>query len=131
VLLQRLRRVRVSSSTRQKASLVTSDEVRRLRSELGLSARELGAVLGVDASTVHRWEAVSAGPLSLREGALKIEPMQQRLLELLFAGRTPADLASLGASLRAALLVGPSLALYTLLRWFFERAMPSALAEGT
>jgi hypothetical protein len=97
---------------------MTGADVRRLRADLALTAKQFSEILGVHPSTVHRWEVARNDGRNLR-----IEPLQLRLLQLLgqeHAKRSADERAALTALLDYELGMGGGLrAIHALLRVVF------------
>jgi transcriptional regulator with XRE-family HTH domain len=70
-----------------------SGELRRMRVELGFSLTEMGAVLGVDASVVSRWER--AVTLPKKERAVTLGCLFADLLMLADAGAEKPEVLAL------------------------------------
>ena len=91
---------------------MTGDEVRWMRDDLGWTARKFAVLLGVNASTVVRWER-------RRGAAIIVEPLQASLL-IQLQKALQRDVA-LGCALTAATESGDTLrGLYVLLSAVFR-----------
>ena len=101
-------------------STITGNDVRALRTALGLSASALAAVLGVSLSTVYRWEGRGDLPVPM-------EPLQAQLLTLTRVVLLHTDGAVVGEELMTSLaLRGPLYALYALLHRGYTRGFDPA-----
>lgn len=90
---------------------MTAADVKRVRGKLRLTQGQFAEVVGVHPLTVSKWE----------RGALVVE---NRFAPLLLA-RDDKDLEKLGRDLKSALTRGGGgFALFTLLGWFYARALP-------
>jgi putative zinc finger/helix-turn-helix YgiT family protein len=56
----------------EKDSLLTGEEIRFLRKQMGLRAVDLAAILGVDKVTISRWENNDKSPSSTADKALRL-----------------------------------------------------------
>lgn len=81
---------------------MTGNEVRTLRTQLGLSPQHLAALLGVHLTTVYRWESTEGQEL-------RLEPLQHSLLLQMQRRLKQQPPRDLGQQLLEALLVGGTL----------------------
>ncbi len=66
---------------------ITADGVKALRSRLGLSAGQLGSLVGVSGQTIYLWERGKIAPRAKRLGVLvKLRGMGKKEVQALFAG---------------------------------------------
>lgn len=100
-------------------------EITAARRALGLLVGELAAILGVNSSTVYRWEN------GQDRNVTRIDPRQKALLlELMrIATYAPAEAAAHGKLIRDGLELSPLYALHVMLSIGFESKAPPARAS--
>lgn len=112
---------------------MTGNAIKGLREELAMSSNEFAQLLGVNPSTLYRWEAEG-------EKEIKPDPNAARILGALAKAREKNDGESLKVALGGALLLGGGLfALFKLLEFVFStppetpaaQAAPAATSPGT
>lgn len=93
---------------------MTGNEIKGLRTELGMTSSAFATLLGVNPSTLYRWESEG-------EGEVKVDPNAARILAALQQARATGGSETLKTTLGGALLLGGGLfALFKLLEYVFS-----------
>lgn len=93
---------------------MTGNDIKGLRTELGMTSSAFATLLGVNPSTLYRWESEA-------EAEVKIDPNAARILAALQQARAAGGTETLKATLGGALLIGGGLfALFKLLEYLFS-----------
>lgn len=104
--------------------MLIGNDVSKLRHELGLDVAQFATLLGINPSTVYRWEKRGEYPI-------RPEPLQDRLLAVLLDNLCRLDTppehgATFKANLVRELLLGGTLnGIYCVLNWHFSRIVGS------
>ena len=93
---------------------MTGNEIKELRTELGMTSSAFATLLAVNPSTLYRWESEG-------EGEVKVDPNAARILAALQQARAKGGAEALKGTLGGALLIGGGLfALFKLLEYVFS-----------
>jgi DNA-binding XRE family transcriptional regulator len=103
---------------------MTGNAIKELRTELGMTSSAFAQLLGVNPSTLYRWEAEG-------EKEVKPDPNAARILAAMQKVRETKGSADLSSTLGAALLIGGGLfALFKLLEHLFSDSTANTAATA-